>query len=78
MKYILSTYSKTSGELVAELDVSDIGAEDLARIFGQDVRTFVESYPVGQKEAGEIADATGVDIDLNEGEFFLEVFEDDG
>ncbi|MBV9025079.1 MAG: hypothetical protein JO362_15110 [Streptomycetaceae bacterium] len=74
MKYFLSKYSHTSDDLLAEVDVSHIGPENLAGIFGQEVETFVESYRVGSKEAATLREIAGIELDLSEGEYFLEVF----
>ncbi len=76
MKYFLSMYSRTSDDLLTEFDVSHVGAEKLAQIFGQEVETFVDSYPVGSEEATALREV-GVELDLDKGEYFLEVFGDD-
>ena len=77
MKYAVSKYSKTTDELLRDIDVSHVGAENLAKIAGEEnVDDFVHVYPIGPKEAAELMEAAGIEIDLSEGDFFLEVFED--
>jgi hypothetical protein len=77
MKYFLSKYSRASDDLIDELDVSHVGLERLAAIFEQDPGTFVDSYPVGRKEAEALAEFCEIEIDLEAGEYFIEVFEDE-
>lgn len=74
MKYFLSKYSRTSDDLLTEFDVSDIGAENLAKIFGKEVEEFVDSYPVGPQETAALSEVAGIELDLSGGEYFLEVF----
>jgi hypothetical protein len=77
-KYSLSLYSRTSDALLAEVDISHVGPEKLASIFEQGLETFVESYPVGPKEAAALAEFPDIEIDLSAGEYFVEVFGDEG
>jgi hypothetical protein len=74
VNYRVSKFDSETDMLVSEEVLEGVDASALAALFGESLESFVESYPIGGREAAYLRATFGVDIDLDSGEYLLEVF----
>lgn len=75
MRYFLSEFDKQTGELVREMELPPTSAYELARLLGVSPGDFIESYQIGEAEAEFLHEKFGIEIYLNCGDYFVEVFQ---
>ncbi|MEV7087339.1 hypothetical protein AB0O07_15785 [Streptomyces sp. NPDC093085] len=73
-RFVVSRFDANTDELISEAHLEGVDVEALAVLCGQAVGSFVESYPIGDREAAYLAATYGMVIDLASGDYFLEVF----
>lgn len=73
MRYWVTKFHKATEQLISEVEFDGEHATDLARLFGVSPELFVDVYPVGYAEAEEISPRFGVEVDIESGDYFVEV-----
>ncbi|MEU2264675.1 hypothetical protein ABZ557_31420 [Streptomyces sp. NPDC019645] len=72
MKFILTSYRKDSDSPACETDVSYVGVESLAKLFGFTADSLVDTYPLDKVQAAALGRLTGMTFDMDHHEYFLE------
>ncbi|MFE6055004.1 hypothetical protein ACFQ6N_29995 [Kitasatospora sp. NPDC056446] len=73
MIFLISAYRKGADFPESEIDVTDLGGEFLAGLFGIPLREFSDVHPIGEGHAEAISRRSGVTFDLASRDYFLEV-----
>ncbi|MGW1953842.1 DUF7683 domain-containing protein [Streptomyces sp. NPDC001920] len=76
MTFLVTRYAKTEDTPDAEIDVSSAGAEAFARLLGIPVSRLADVYPLKPEHAAGLYELTGLDLDLDRFDYFLEVAAD--
>ncbi|MEU4351845.1 hypothetical protein [Streptomyces sp. NPDC023838] len=74
MKYVISLFDKNTEKLLGEIDVSHLSGTFLASLFGIPLSEFVDSYPIGEREAAALSELSGVGFDLQGVDYFLDPY----
>ncbi|MFJ8884164.1 hypothetical protein ACIRJR_12230 [Streptomyces sp. NPDC102402] len=72
--YVISEFDRATEELLSEVRLRSPDGAELARLFGEPLDTFVNSYPVGAKEAEALGARYGLEFDLATSAYFLDPY----
>lgn len=72
--YVVSEFDRATDELLSEVRLASPDGAELARLFGEPPDTFVNSYPIGAKEAEALEARYGLECDLVRNIYFLDPY----
>lgn len=73
MRFLVARYAKDEDTPESLSDVTSVGAEAFAALLGIPAARLTDVYPLEPEHADEFHRLTGVDLDLERFEYFLEV-----
>ncbi|MFE9022075.1 hypothetical protein ACFYNL_26430 [Streptomyces sp. NPDC007808] len=76
MTFLVTRYAKADDTPDAETDVSSVDAEAFARLLGIPVSRLADVYPLKPEHSAGLRELTGMDLDLDRFDYFLEVAAD--
>ncbi|MFE4956870.1 hypothetical protein ACFRCW_22890 [Streptomyces sp. NPDC056653] len=72
--YVVTEFDKATEEFLAEAQLKNPDGAELAQLFNEPLKTFVNSYPIGTKEAEALAMRYGLKFDLTKNNYFLDPY----
>ncbi|WP_371794129.1 hypothetical protein [Streptomyces sp. NBC_01718] len=72
--YVVTEFDKATEELLSEVQLENPDGTELAQLFNEPLNTFVNSYPIGTKEAEALATRYGLKFDLIKNNYFLDPY----
>ncbi|KQW16791.1 MULTISPECIES: hypothetical protein [Streptomyces] len=74
--YLVTRYPKDGDKPLSTTDASAVGAEAWGEVLGMAPEQLTDVYPLTQEHAERVQQLTGIALDLEKYEYFLETEED--